>query len=138
MVIRKVTCCFSPVGWWIIRSVACVIIDIVVPSNNPRTIGGIQYDGKFSFLTNHRSMKQSVEPQSISVLKGVSGVRFDVRGTVREFGSERADALSLATCMAQLGTTQPSGCAEYRGLHANFLAVLCQSTLVQLLVPWCA
>jgi hypothetical protein len=70
-------------------------------------------------------MKQSVEPQSISVIMFWFGsdMREEKRDIRREFGSERADAFIRSSSCAQGGVTQPSACAEVGELLAIFLVL---------------
>jgi hypothetical protein len=63
-----------------------------------------------------------------------SGIAEDVISTRREFGSERADALSRNTSeQAQEGSAQSSACAEAGGLLSLFLSPETLSLWLELL-----
>ena len=80
------------------------------PSNRRSRIGGIVEVDSAWVRTNLVSIKQCVEPESTSALKGPA-MAGDVTGRIRELGSERADAL-IRNSVAQLSSTQSSACAE--------------------------
>ena len=54
---------------------------------------------------------------------GVFGIRSEVTEIVREFGLERADALSCGSIGALVSLTQSSVSAELRGLLMDFLTL---------------
>ena len=86
-----------------------------VPSNNFSSIGLTEKTGRLYCCVNSESTKQWVEPESTRAEKRTeeTETREEVRETQREFGSERADALSRTTSGdAQEGSTQSSVCAE--------------------------
>ena len=63
-----------------------------------------------------------MDPESTSAEKfEESEIRDEVRGTRRELGSERADALRRTSIVAQEEPTQSSTCAEVKGLLSLFL-----------------
>jgi len=68
------------------------MIELQVPSNRQRPIGGIEVVINLCFDTKVGSIKQWEDPESISVLMTMS-VEI-VRVMKRESGSERAAALS--------------------------------------------
>ena len=80
-----------------------------IPSNNFSSIGLMEKTGRLYHHVNSESTKQLVELESTRAEKW----REEVRETWREFGSERADALSRTTSRdAQEGSMQSSVCAE--------------------------
>ena len=86
-----------------------------VPSNSFNSIGCTETTGRLLDCTNLGSTKQWVDPESTraEIRETESGIADDVNDTRREFGSERADALSRTTSeQAQEGSAQSSACAE--------------------------
>ena len=68
------------------------------------------------------SMKQCNDPESTRVGNDDMSEYIAMEtGGIRALGSERADALSLTSIIAQAGTTQPPSCARSRGLRSIFL-----------------
>ena len=82
-----------------------------LPSNNFNSIAGIETTDKQLLHTIDGSTKQCVDLQSIRTLNG-SGTRGEVIEIIREFRSERADALRWNSS-AQEESTQSPDCAEY-------------------------
>src|ERR1700677_1715904 len=99
------------------------MMELQVPSINFRSIGGTEYITEVQSCTNLLSIKQWVDPESTSarIVLLVLGMLEIERGIRSEFGSERADALSLKDSVAQLRVTQPSVCTEDGGLRTIFL-----------------
>ena len=62
-----------------------MMVELVEPSNNFKGIGGIGVVGNAYFLTICDSIKQSEEPQSRSVTRGVSGRFVHVKLSTKEF-----------------------------------------------------
>ena len=103
------------------RSVALVIMVVVVPLNRWRTIRGTQYLERLFILAKDGSTKQWVEPESTDTGKeGIAWLTI-VTDSQRELGSERVAVLSWASLGAQLGTTQLPLCAESQELLSIFL-----------------
>src|SRR6266446_6630586 len=99
--------------------------ELEVPSNNFSSIGSISEAGRLYVCTSFGSIKQWVDPESIRAGKETeeSEISGETSGTQREFGSERAEALSRTTSeMAQGGSTQSSACVEAGGLLSLFLS----------------
>ena len=95
-----------------------------VPSNNFSSISLIAVVGRLCVCTSFGSIKQWVDPESTRAEKEREELEIssEMRGTRREFGSERADAWSCTTSeVAQGGSTQSSACAEAGGLLSLFL-----------------
>ena len=90
-----------------------------LPSNNFNSIAGIETTDKWLLCMIDGSMKQCVEPQLIRMLNG-SETRDEVIEIIREFRSERADALRWNSG-AQEESMQSPECAEYGGLPVIFL-----------------
>ena len=100
----------------------CVITELEDPSRSQSEVGVMEVGRRLWFLTKDGSTKQCEEPQSISAKNLQESVSGDVTGIRKEFGSERADALSRALGSAQLRSTQSSACAEAGGLLPIFLS----------------
>ena len=103
------------------RSVALVIIVVVVLFHRQRMIRGTEWHERLFILANDRSTKQWVEPESTNT--GNEGIAWSMIVTDgrRELGSERAAALSRASIGAQSGTMQLPLCAESQELLSIFL-----------------
>ena len=122
LVTNKVTEVVSPVGKRSGRSTAREMKELEVPSKRQRVIGVMGYGVRWR-SANFSSMKQCVEPESMRVRIGeVECIKGDVSDKMSALGFERADALSRHSVIAQLGSTQSTGCAECCGLRTNFLS----------------
>ena len=114
----------SPVGKEMGIVTAWVMTELDIPSISFSSMGGTEYGVRAEVYccTILRSIKQWVEPELTNASKGdVKSEILNVSRRQNEFGSERADALSLRISIAQCGVTQPSACAEEGGLHVIFL-----------------
>ena len=71
------------------------------------------------------STKQCVELEYTKASRGIleSEILNEVSDNRNEFGSERADTLSLRISFAQFWVMQPSACVEEGGLHIIFLCL---------------
>ena len=88
------------------------MIELEVPSKSLSSTGDTDESDKLCKSTNCGSTKQCVEPESTNAETESENAE-EVRGTRREFGSERADALRRTSSIgAQVGITQSSVCAE--------------------------
>ena len=102
------------------------MIELEVPSINFSSMGGTEYGSKSDILsTILLSMKQCVELESTKASRGIleSETLNEVSDNWNEFGSERAEVLSLRISFAQFWVTQPSACVEEGGLHVIFLCL---------------
>src|SRR6267154_2348486 len=85
------------------------------------------------------SMKQCDDPESTRAGNDDMSeyVAMETDG-MRALGSERADALSLTSLIAQSGTMQPPSCARSRGPHSIFFALSGASSLASgvMLAAW--
>lgn len=111
----------SPDGKWSSSVMTWVIVWLEVPSNSCRRIGETGLRGRECNSAKPESMKQWEEPESISVRIN-SLTPSENRSSRREFGSERADALSRRTVAVREESTQSSHCAGFGGLRTIFLA----------------
>ena len=104
--------------------------ELQVPSNNFNSIGFTRETDNWWEQTKPVSTRQWVEPESTRAenLEKKLEMEGEVRGTQREFGSERVDTLrQTASGIAQEEPTQSSVCAEAWGLLRFFLnlEILC-------------
>ena len=93
---------------------ACVMMELEVPSKSRRVIGGIGFVWSLCLVLKWVSMKQWVELESTRALRGWLAILSELSGTMREL-DEKADALSLTS-------TQSSTHAE-GGLLSIFLSL---------------
>ena len=112
----RVSC---PVGIRIGSSMAFVMIVCEDPSRSRSRSGVIGYDRRLCLSRKWVSMKHRSAPQSRRESKGELRSGGAVTGTTKE-GAERADAFNFTSNKAQLSSTQPSSCAESRGLLRLF------------------
>ena len=90
----------SPEGNFTGNDTTSEIILFEVPSNRCSSTGGVEVVGRECPRAKAESKKQCIDPESTSVQMGIgwrwSGAhtRGETRGIQREFGSERADAVT--------------------------------------------
>src|SRR5580765_8649589 len=94
----------------------------MVPSSKWRGIGGIVEEIIELFLIKLGSIKQSVEPESISPKEEIFDKVGKVIGTFSEFRLESAAALSRTSRTSPMELPQPSDGGECRGLLSLFPA----------------
>ena len=116
----------SPEANRIGNSIASDITELVVPSNNFNGTLGIRKGVKLCFRTKADSMKQSVEPESISALKEMFRTDSEVKGTINKLDKERIEehnevALILTILLALAESTQSPKSAGIEELRTNFL-----------------
>ena len=97
------------------------------PSNKWRATRGVADVFRWWVFTNLESTKQWVDPESTRARNGIllrwswPRIKGEVRETKREWGSERADALSrIGLVAAQESSMRPSVCAESWGSLSIF------------------
>jgi len=124
-VTKQVTVIVSPEEKRNGKSTEAEIREVEEPSKSWRGIGGIGDVGSLCTTLKLLSTKQCVEPESTKARKGTEDgeTRGEKSSTTKEFGDERAEALSF-TRVAQPRSTQSSACAEFGGLLTIFLARL--------------
>jgi hypothetical protein len=103
-------------------SIASVMKEFVLPSNNRRGIGSIGLVCRTCFHTKADSIKQCVELESTKALDMKFGTGAVDKHITRDVERDRAEALIFTSICAQPESMQPSECVEAKGSLISFSA----------------